>query len=74
MTLTFAPQGCELTITGVRADEKTGRHLGNLGFTIGSTLTLLSSSGGSCIVKLRESRIALNMALAMKIQVDVKPQ
>ena len=72
MTLTFAPQNCALVVTAIRADEKTARHLGNLGFTIGGELTLLASAGGSCIVKLKESRLALDRVLAMKIQVDIK--
>ena len=70
MALTFAPYERELKIVRINADEKTGRHLSNLGFTIGGVLTLLSSSGGDCIVKMKESRLAINRALAMKIIVD----
>ena len=70
MALTFAPYERELKIVKINADEKTGRHLSNLGFTVGGVLTLLSSSGGDCIVKMKESRLAINRALAMKIIVD----
>lgn len=70
MALAFAPFGKSLRIVGIRADEKTGRHLSDLGLVIGGTITLLSASGGSCIIRLKESRLALDRVLAMKIMVD----
>lgn len=69
MALAFAPFGQELEIVKINADEKTGKHLGSLGFLPGSTLTLLSASGGDCIVKMKQSKVALNRSLAMKILV-----
>ncbi len=70
MSLAFAPFNRGLKIVKINADEKTGRHLTNLGLTLGGSLTLLSASGGDCIVKVKDSKLALNRALAMKILVN----
>lgn len=70
MPLAFAPFNKDLKIMRINADEKTGRHLNNLGLNVGGTLTLLSASGGDCIVKVKMSKFALNRSLAMKIAVS----
>lgn len=69
MALAFAPYGKELTVARIDLDEKTRRHLNNLGLVVGSTVTALSQSGGSMIVKVKDSKLALNCGLAMRIQV-----
>jgi ferrous iron transport protein A len=69
MALTFAPLNRELTIIKINADDKLKKHLENLGFIIGSTLTPILDSNGSLILKIKDSKIALNKALAMKIMV-----
>ena len=43
------------------------RHLENLGFTPGGKVTLISLVGGNVIVKVKESRIALDEQLARKV-------
>ena len=70
MSLAFAPFEKSLKIVRINADEKTGKHLNNLGLTVGRRLTLLSASGGDCIVKVMDGRLALNRSLAMKLLVD----
>lgn len=69
MALAFAPIGQEMTIADIHADEKTRRHLADIGLTVGGKVTPLSAKGGSMIFQVLESRIALNSALAMKITV-----
>lgn len=69
MPIVFAPQGENLRVIRVLADEKTKKHLESLGITIGSQLTVLSVSGGSIIVMVRDSRLALDKGVATKILV-----
>lgn len=69
MPIVFAPQGENLRVIRVLADEKTKKHLESLGITIGSQLTVLSVSGGSIIVMVKDSRLALDKGVATKILV-----
>lgn len=67
MPLVAAPIGTDMKITKVLTDEKTKRHLENLGILAGGTIMLISESKGDLIVKIKDGRIALNKQLAMKI-------
>lgn len=67
MPVVVAPIGEELTISKVVADEKTKRHLENLGLLAGEKITLITESNGDIIVKVKDGRLALNRQLATKI-------
>lgn len=67
MPLPLAPVGEQLTVKKVLAAQEQRRHLESLGIAAGSSLSLLSAAGGSVIVKVRASRLALDKGLAMKI-------
>ena len=67
MPLTVAPLGREVKIIKVLAEEKTKRHLANMGLLAGERITVLSSGGGSVILKVKEGRVALDKDLAVKI-------
>lgn len=67
MPLTVAPLGREVKIIKVLAEEKTKRHLANIGLLAGERITVLSSGGGSVILKVKEGRVALDKDLAVKI-------
>lgn len=69
MPIFIAPAGTELEVRKVGADEKTKRHLQELGITVGSKIKLLSSSGGNVIVVVKEGRLCLDKSLASKILV-----
>lgn len=68
--LNFAPLDTELTIKQIRAGESIGKRLNSLGFTVGSKLTLVNVLGGDCIVRFKDSRIALDRMLSSKIIVE----
>ena len=59
----------ENIIKKVGGNPDVKRHLENLGFTPGGVVTLISVFGGNVIVKVKESRIALNEDMARKIMV-----
>ncbi len=67
MPLCIAPLNREMEITKVIADDKTKRHLENLGLNVGGKITGVSSNKGSMIIKVKDGRLALDRALAMKI-------
>ena len=67
MPLPVAPIGKDLTVARVSADEKTKRHLENLGVLTGATLVALSENGGNLILKVKDGRLAIDRQLAMKI-------
>lgn len=67
MPLTVAPLGREVKIIKVLAEEKTKRHLANMGLLAGEQVTVLSSGGGNVILKVKEGRVALDKDLAVKI-------
>lgn len=69
MPLIIAPEGEELTIKKIIADDKTMRHLQDMGLLVGEKIVLVSANGGNVIIKLKEGRLAFNRELARKIYV-----
>lgn len=66
MPLIFAPVERALKVIKIMADDKTKKHLENLGITINSELQILNS-GSSVIVLIKATRLALDAGLASKI-------
>jgi len=66
MPLIFAPVEKTLKVIKIMADDKTKKHLENLGITINSELQILNS-GSSVIVLIKATRLALDSGLASKI-------
>ncbi len=69
MPLILAPIGREVKIVKIVADEKTKKHLVNLGILVGGTVTVLSASGGSTVCRVKEGRLALDKNVAAHIYV-----
>ncbi|MCI5819867.1 MAG: ferrous iron transport protein A [Acidaminococcus sp.] len=67
MALGIAPIGKEMEIKRIVLDEKTTKHLLNLGLMVGSKVTTLSDAKGDVILKVKDGRLALNKELAMRI-------
>lgn len=70
MPIAFAPAGQKLKILKILTDEKTRKHLEDLGLTLNSEVTVLSNSGGSVICLIKEGRLALDKNLVTKIFVN----
>ena len=70
MSLTNAPVGKLLCITRTAFDTTVKKHMENLGFLPGGVVTLITCEGGDLIVRIKDSRIAINKALAMNIFVE----
>ena len=67
--LVFADTGESQIIKKIGGSEEVKRHLENLGFTVGGNVTVINSLAGNVIVKVKESRIAINEEMARKIMV-----
>ena len=67
MPLAFADIGVKYVIQRLSGKPETKKHLENLGFVVGSSVTVISMVNGSMIVKIKECRVAINQELAQKI-------
>lgn len=67
MPLAFAPQGEVMKVVRIAADKETVRHLNDLGITSGAEITVLSHSEGSAIIRVHDSRLALDRKLARSV-------
>lgn len=61
--------GEEQIVRRVSGNPEVKKHLEDLGFSAGSSITVISTIGGNIIVKVKESRIAISQEMAMKIMV-----
>ncbi len=67
MPIVLAPLNVPLKVVKIAADDKLKKHLESLGITVDGELTVLSSSGGSTVCKIKDGRIALDSELSTKI-------
>ncbi len=69
MPIVLAPVNTLLRVTKILTDDKTKKHLESLGITINSQIVLISQNGGNAIIQVKDSRLALDKTIAMKILV-----
>ncbi len=67
MPLTFAKEGEANSIKKVGGREDTRKFLENLGFVAGAAVTVVSAAGGSLIVNIKDSRVAIGKDMASRI-------
>ncbi len=67
--LNFADSGEELIIQKIGGNPKIRAHLNDLGFVVGSPITVISSMGGNLIVNVKATRVAVSQEMANKIMV-----
>ena len=54
-------------IRKITGRDEVRQHLAELGFVVGEAVTLVSELGGSLILSVKDSRIALDRGMAMRI-------
>ena len=69
MPLSLANTGEQNVVKRVGSKEDTRRFLENLGFVVGSTVTVVSEAQGNMIVNIKNSRVAIGKDMANKIMV-----
>ncbi len=67
--LNFAQIGKECVIKKIGGSPEVRKHLENLGFSIGGNATVINTIEGNVIVKVKESRVALDSRIANKIMI-----
>lgn len=69
MPLTLANIGEDNTVKRIAGKPEVKKHLENLGFTVGSNVTILNAIGENVIVRVKEARVAISAEMAQKIYV-----
>ena len=69
MPLVLAEPGQEQIIRKIGGSPEVRKHLEDLGFNVGGTVSIVNTLGGNIIVKIKESRVAVSGELAKKIMV-----
>ena len=69
MPLTLANPGEPVTIRKITGKDEVRQHLAELGFVMDAAVTVVSEMGGSLIVQVKDSRIALDRNMAGRIMI-----
>ena len=69
LPLSMAQIGQPQIIKKIGGNPDVKQHLETLGFNVGGEVCIVSTLGGNLIVKVKESRVAIDEALARKIMV-----
>ncbi len=78
MQLAVAELGKTVEVVRILVEGAAKKRLEALGFSLGGHITPLADNGGNLIIKVGESRVAVNKGIAMRVLVekisDVCPQ
>ena len=69
MPLCMAERGEENIIRKVGGSPEVKKHLEDLGFVVGSSVTVVNTLHGNIIVNIKESRVAISEEMARKIMI-----
>ena len=69
MPLLLAGVGEDNIIRKVGGNQETKKHLEDLGFVVGGTVTVVSEINGNLIVKVKDSRVAISREMAGTIMI-----
>lgn len=69
MPLNLADVGEENVIKKIGGKPEVKKHLENLGFVVGSKVSIISTLSGNLIVGVKDTRIAISEEMAAKIMV-----
>lgn len=69
MPLVLADVGEENIIKKIGGTPEVKKHLENLGFVVGGSVTIVNTLGGNLIVNVKEARVAISEEMARKIMI-----
>ncbi len=69
MPLTLANSGEEYVIIKIGGNPEVKRHLENLGFVAGGSVSVVNVVDGNLIVNVKETRVAISREMAQKIMI-----
>ena len=67
MPLSMAKPGETFSIVKVSGKDEIRQHLAELGFVVNGAVTVVSELGGSLILQVKDSRVALDREMANRI-------
>lgn len=67
MPIVMAKNGETVRIKKITGKDDVRQHLAELGFVVDSIITVVSQMGGNLILQVKDSRIALDKSMAMRI-------
>ncbi len=69
MPLNLADIGETNTIRRIGGTPEVKKHLENLGFVVGGTVTIVNHLGANVIVNVKEARVAISEEMSRKIMI-----
>ena len=69
MPITFAEAGETNVIKKVGGNPEVKQHLEDMGFVVGTPVSVITAIGGNVIVNVKEVRVAISREMAQKIMV-----
>ena len=69
MPLTMAKTGETVTIRKISGKDEVRQHLAELGFVVDSDVTVVSEIAGNRILRVKDSRVALDKTMANRIMI-----
>ena len=69
MPLTMVKEGETVTIQRITGKDEVRQHLSELGFVVNTQVTVISEMAGNLILKVKDSRVALDKAMANRIMI-----
>ena len=69
MPLTMAKAGETVTIRKITGTDEIRLHLAELGFVVDGTVTVVSEIAGNLILRVKDSRVALDKTMANRIMI-----
>ena len=69
MPLTMAAPGEKVVIRKITGKDEVRQHLAELGFVVDSEVMVVSEINGNLIVQVKDSRVALNRDMAIRIMI-----
>ncbi len=69
MPLSLAAAGEDNIIRKVGGSQEMKKHLEDMGFVVGGTVSVISEIGGNLIVNVKDTRVALSREMAGRIMV-----
>ena len=69
MPLGMSGVGDTNTIRKITGKDEVRQHLAELGFLVGEQVTVINELGGNMILSIKDSRVALDKTMAMRIMV-----
>ncbi len=69
MPLSMAKPGETVIIRKITGKDEVRQHLAELGFVVDTAVTVVSELAGNLILQVKDSRVALDKTMAMRIMI-----